>query len=1092
MKKNRISLLLAMLLVFGSFGAYVQTVQADGAHQPARAVNATYTVNSTDDVDDGNCNGTHCSFREAINAANSNPGSDTILFSLSPSAVILPTSELPVITDPVIIDAMAFSTGTCASALVQSRMQVTLSGFLAGASSGLTLGPGSSGSTIRGLAIVLFQQFGISIQSGSDNNIIRCNHIGIDASGLAGLGNGLSGIITNSDNNFLGGNSIDDRNVISDNAQTGVIIDDRGDFNQVAGNYIGTKADGISPLGNHFQGITIWGDNNTIGGFTSNERNVIAANAKNGIYVSAGGLSPTDNTIINNYIGVDRSGNALGNGFNGIHLFEGSGTTVGNSSAPNLIAYNTHNGIRVGDASVENALRVNIIHDNGLLGIDLEGPGEANGEVTINDTNSDNDTGANELQNYPILTSAYPTGRVQGVLGGSPGAQISLFFYINDSCDDSGYGEGETFRQAVDVTIPGGGVLFLDTTLTSPLTPGKYIVATAIDIANENTSEFSNCIQVSEATYVVNSTFNTLDSNPGDGVCDASGASTDCTLPAAISEINASAGNGPFRIEFNIPGTGPHTLSPISSYSDIVKPVTIDGTTQPGSACSTGSTPANLQIVLDGGYMTTGSGLILASGSGGSEIRGLVVTHFPENGIEVASNNNVIACNFIGIDQTGTSDAGNILNGIWVTGAGNRIGGLGKSERNVLSGNDLAGILLGIGATSNKVQGNYAGTNAAGNGAVGNTEAGIRLNTATNNRIGGSVGTAPNVASGNGQYGIQLRGLSDGNKVFGNRVGTDQSGTLAVPNQTGIYVRNSNDNEIGGNTQEKGNLIAGNTYNGLHINDGSTNNLLQNNTIGLDAVANPLGNGSIGVILELNVIGTDIFSNTIAYNGMDGVRVLTTSTGNSIRYNSLFNNIELGIDLENDEVTPNDGAGDPDTGANNLQNYPVLSLANPNSGVIAGSLVSKASTKFTVDFYRSTVCDPSGHGEGQEYLGSAVMTTNGSGSVNFSLLIGGFNPGEFISATATDATGNTSEFSACLKAAPPATPTPTQTSTATTGPSPTPTLTYTAGPSPTATPTSTFGPSPTPYTYEYGQAVADTHSNRHLWPIPNPDGHDYW
>jgi CSLREA domain-containing protein len=1073
-KRAQILIPTIAVLVFASIGAYVLTVRANVAASPALATANTYTVNSNDDVDDGICGATHCSLREAINAANSHAGLDTILFDFPSATSILPTSALPEINDPVTIDAVALGSAHCASAVDDSDLQVTLSGFLAGDVSGLRLGSRSDGSTIKGLAIVLFEQFGIVVEDFSESNTIRCNHIGIDAHGNAGLANGQSGILINGDYNTVGGDAIDARNVISGNGQVGVLLTAISDFNTVAGNYIGTKADGVRALGNAFQGITIWGDTNTIGGFNLNERNVIAANGMNGIYVNENGDAVQDNLIINNYIGVDRNGAALGNAWNGIYLNSGSGTTVGNSSAPNLIAHNGYNGIRVGETSVENALRVNIIRDNGLLGIDLMGSGEAIGEVTINDT-LDSDTGANQLQNYPILASADITGHVLGTLYGAPGNDISLFFYINNRCDGSGYGEGETFRQAVDVTIPSGGVFFLDITLNSPPPAGKYLVATAIDIDTKNTSEFSNCIVVSDSTYVVDSTANTADANPGDGVCDITGTSTDCTLRAAIMEANASTNSGPIRIEFDIPGAGPHVISPPNDFDDITKPVTIDGETQPGASCPVGNDPANLQVILDGSSMSSGNGLTLASGSDGSEIRGLAITNFPGHGIEVASDNNVIACNHIGIDQSGTADAGNALNGVLVTGSGNRVGGLSRSARNVLSGNDLAGILLGTGAADNMVQGNFVGTDAAGESAVGNTEAGVRLNTASDNRIGGIVGTALNIVSGNLGYGIHLRGTSDHNHVYGNRVGTDRTGTLAIPNLIGIYVRNSNDNEIGGDTPEKGNLIAGNTYNGLHLDDGATNNLVQNNTIGLDAGANPLGNGSIGVILDLNVSGTDIFSNTIAYNGMDGVRVLTTSTGNSIRYNSIFKNAELGIDLENDEVTPNDGAGDADTGANNLQNYPVLILATPNSGEIGGELISAASSDYLVDFYRSAVCDPSGNGEGWNYLGSRLLTTNAGGSLTFNLDIGGFAYGEYISATATDSNGNTSEFSNCVMAGegePSPTPTATFTSTATLtptptvtpGPSPTPTLTAIPGPSPTPTQTPTEGPSPTPTT----------------------------
>lgn len=1013
--KNKSRIVIVTLAIFVIVWGLVQTTLAQEANSNRNAPAATYTVNSTDDVTDGFCNSTHCSFREAINAANNNAGTDTILFDFNGAAAILPSSQLPTITDPVIIDAVAFSTANCASNSLDSDLEITLSGFNAGAASGLRLGPGSSGSTIKGLAIVLFEEFGVVVESGSNNNIIRCNHIGIDASGNVGLGNGLSGVFIDGDNNTVGGDSIDDRNVIADNGEAGILLGINSDFNVVAGNYIGTEADGVSPQGNGFRGVGIYGDDNTIGGFDANERNVIADNGRDGIWISDEGALPTDNTIINNYIGVDKNGDPLGNTRNGVWIRSGSGATVGNSSVPNLIAHNGWNGIRVGEAAVENALRVNIIRDNGLLGIDLQGPGEVNGEVTINDS-FDSDSGANALQNYPVLSSVEVNGRIQGTLTGPPGDDVSLFFYVNDSCDDSGYGEGETFRQAVDVTIPGGGVLFLDIILNSTLTAGKYVVATAIDIDTENTSEFSNCVQVSEATYVVDSTANTADANPGDGLCDITGSSTECTLRAAINEIQGSSSNGPFRIEFDIAGAGPHIIAPPNDFADITKPVTIDGTSQPDATCPAGSTPANLLIVLDGSSMFSGNGLTLAAGSGGSEIRGLVIGGFPEQGIQVDSNNNVIACNHIGIDAAGTADFGNTLNGIRISGAGNRIGGLSSSERNVVSGNDVNGILLNTGAAENKVQGNFVGTNAVGDAALGNNEAGIRLNEATNNRIGGSAGTARNLVSGNGLYGIHLRALSDGNQVWGNRIGTERTGITAVPNQTGLFVRNSNNNEIGGDALDKGNIIAGNTFNGLRIYDNAEGNLVQYNAIGLNKDGDPLGNGTDGILLDVNVTITQIENNTIAHNGAAGIAVLSSSTQNTIYENSIYENGALGIDLNDDGVTANDVPNDPDTGANNLQNFPLLRSANPATGEVSGTMESTPSTEYRLDFYRSVSCDPSDYGEGQEYLGNSMVTTDANGTQTFTVAVGGFNLGEFITATATDPDGNTSEFSICAPA----------------------------------------------------------------------------
>ena len=1011
----RAVLLLFTLSMFIGLWGVNQTTRAHEAASQPNAPSATFTVNSTDDVTDGFCNSAHCSFREAINISNNTAGTDTILFDFPSFAAILPDSELPTITDPVIIDAVAFSTANCASNLTDSDLEITLSGFNAGTASGLRLGPGSSGSTIKGLSIILFEEFGVVVEEGSNNNIIRCNHIGIDASGNVGLGNGLSGVFIDGNDNTVGGDSIDDRNVIADNEQAGILLGLNSDFNVVAGNYIGTEADGVTPQGNGFRGVGIYGDDNTIGGFDANERNVIADNGRDGIWISDEGALPTDNTIINNYIGVDKNGDPMGNTRNGVWIRSGSGATVGNSSAPNLIAHNGWNGIRVGEDAVENALRVNTIRDNGLLGIDLQGPGEANGEVTFNDF-LDSDSGANELQNFPVLSSADVTGRVQGTVAGPPGDEVSLFFYINDSCDDSGFGEGKTFRQAVEVTIDSGGVHFLDVILNAPLTAGKYVVATSLDIDTENTSEFSNCMQVSEATFVVDSVGNTADANHGDGLCDITGASTDCTLRAAINEIEGSASNGPFRIEFDIPGAGPHVIAPPNDLDDITKPVTIDGTSQAGATCPVGSTPANLLIVLDGSAISSGNGLTLAAGSDSSEIRGLVIGGFPEQGIQVSSDSNTIACNHIGIDAAGTADFGNLLNGIRVSGVSNRIGGLSSGERNVISGNDVNGILLNTGAAENKVQGNFIGLNAAGDGALGNTEAGVRLNTATGNRIGGSVTTARNVISGNGLYGVHLRAESNDNEVWNNRIGTDRTGVTAVPNETGMYVRNSNNNQIGGDELDKGNLIAGNTLAGLHIYDNAADNLVQYNTIGLNKDGDPLGNGDQGIFLEDNISATQIEDNTIAHNGAAGISIAPTSTGNSIRENSIYENGNLGIDLNGNGVTANDGLGDPDTGANNLQNFPLLRSANPATTEISGTMEGAAATLYQIDIYRSVSCDPSDHGEGQDYLGTTPVTTDATGTQTFTVALSGFNLGEYITATATDPNGNTSEFSQCAQA----------------------------------------------------------------------------
>ena len=131
----------------------------------------------------------------------------------------------------------------------------------------------------------------------------------------------------------------------------------------------------------------------------------------------------------------------------------------------------------------------------------------------------------------------------------------------------------------------------------------------------------------------------------------------------------------------------------------------------------------------------------------------------------------------------------------------------------------------------------------------------------------------------------------------------------------------------------------------------------------------------------------------------------------------------MGIDLGNNGVTPND-AGDADTGANHLQNFPVLTSATTGGSqlTVQGTLNSTANTSFRIEVFASSTADGSGYGEGQRYLGSFNVTTDGSGNVSFysSVLLLSVAAGEKISATATNLTTNdTSEFAQCITAAAP-------------------------------------------------------------------------
>src|SRR5262249_6475452 len=154
---------------------------------------------------------------------------------------------------------------------------------------------------------------------------------------------------------------------------------------------------------------------------------------------------------------------------------------------------------------------------------------------------------------------------------------------------------------------------------------------------------------------------------------------------------------------------------------------------------------------------------------------------------------------------------------------------------------------------------------------------------------------------------------------------------------------------------------------------------------------------------------------TIAYNNSTGVNLQSaTSTGNAIQGNSVYHNDRLGIDLGGDGVTPNDWYSHS-SGPNFWQNYPVLLAAYAGaSTVVMGTLNSTPSRTFTVDFYANDADKGSAtsYGQGQYYLGSKTVCTDASGSASFTAIgLTAAGLGQWVSATATSPTGDTSEFS---------------------------------------------------------------------------------
>ncbi len=404
------------------------------------------------------------------------------------------------------------------------------------------------------------------------------------------------------------------------------------------------------------------------------------------------------------------------------------------------------------------------------------------------------------------------------------------------------------------------------------------------------------------------------------------------------------------------------------------------------------------------------------------------------NGVATA---NTVEGNYIGTDVNGTAALSNHT-GVEISAAsGNTIGGTTAGARNLISGNSSEGIRIADGASENVVEGNYIGTDVNGAAALRNTFDGIDIVVgAHNNVIGGTMAGAGNIVSGNSGVGILIDGgggPTTANVVQGNYIGTDATGMASIPNGPGILIADSSNNLVGGTAAGARNLISGNFLQGIGIGGSFTmSNTVQGNFIGTSVTGNNnLGNSGDGIFIYGTVSNTIIggmasgTGNTIAFNGHNGIwigsTISDTTTANTILHNSIFSNTLLGIDLSGDGVTPND-VGDADTGPNSLQNYPVLSSAVSFGGSLsaAGILTSTSNLTFTAEFFANGSCDASGNGEGERFIGSLLLTTDSNGNAPFNtILISSVPTGQFVTTTATDPDGNTSEFSRCVEVAAP-------------------------------------------------------------------------
>ncbi len=497
---------------------------------------------------------------------------------------------------------------------------------------------------------------------------------------------------------------------------------------------------------------------------------------------------------------------------------------------------------------------------------------------------------------------------------------------------------------------------------------------------------------------------------------------------------------------------------------------------------------SNAGVILDGSQLPreeriTGLNIV----SSGNVVRGLTITHFSGSGIfitEEAQNNivggsegdqgnvindnwdginivgsrashNLVIGNYIGTDASGTVAVGNLVDGVWIGDGAqyNQVGGTSENERNLISGNGSSGVILD-GCMHNVVSGNFIGTDISGKKELGNQGNGVGLVWGAKfNTIGGGTPQSRNIISGNGNEGIWIGDEGTGsNIVSGNYIGTDYSGTVALPNGgSGINLGSSTQaNIIGGILGEGGNLISGNQGAGVLLaGTGVSRNTVAGNFIGTDvtgknAVANLRSGVEVGDEARDNKIGGDTLEqkNLISGNVMNGVSIGGELTSNNtIVGNYIGTDIggTAGLGNLGNGVFIHAGASTNTIGSNNIIAHNTLAgvvVQEPqtiNNTIIGNSIYGNAEAGIVlldgandqlsppeVDqiFSRSIIGTSlpgstievfSDEGDqGQIIEGS--ITADEEGNFEFTLPAGRFK-GPNLTTTVTDIQGNTSTFS---------------------------------------------------------------------------------
>jgi titin len=605
-----------------------------------------YTVNTTSDVSDGSCTDGSCSLRDAILLANAATKPVEIRFNIPVCIVctITPLSALPTISGgSITIDGYSQPGSSPATESTPADLVIELDGTNV-TNNGLNVT--SADNVIKGLVINRFGWAGISLWgANAHHNLITGNYIGIHAGGTSPQPN-LGGVVIGSGahDNTVGGNTPADRNVISGNTWNGVSLDGSNtSYNTIAGNFIGTTVLGEDWLPNNWVGVTIGNGahHNTVGGDTVGEGNLISGNGQDGVYIN--GSATVSNTVSGNYIGVHANGiDYLSNGWHGVRIDGGA-------------KYNRIGGNTDGER--------NVISGNDRAGVRIQGAGTSSNMVS---------------GNYIGL----------GIAGASMGNEWSGVEIM-----------GGASYNSIGTRSPGKGNIISGNGRNGVYLSGSGTVSNTIA---------GNLIGTTRdgATYLPNA---------DSGVVITDSASYNLIGGDTDSERNVISGNFDEGVLISSNGTAHNTVS--GNYI---------GTNVTGTAAllnHDGVTIRNgAQYNLIGGDTLGEHNLI----SGNTWGMGVMI----EDGDSLSGTlGNVVSGNYIGLDASGTLTLPNSTGVVISSKAKNNlIGGDTPGERNVISGNTSNGVWIqDAETTGNVVRGNYIGTDASGAIGLGNDSSGVEV-----------------------------------------------------------------------------------------------------------------------------------------------------------------------------------------------------------------------------------------------------------------------------------------------------------------------------------------------------------------------------